>query len=81
MSHHLWNHPHWTSQQTDGIAKVSEMHKKLFNEGIISGIEVVNDKTYSDEAIQIALDYNLTMMGTSDIHGLIDWQYKVQPTP
>jgi hypothetical protein len=27
--------------------------------------------------IQIALDHNLTMMGTSDIHGLVDWQYNV----
>jgi 3',5'-nucleoside bisphosphate phosphatase len=38
---------------------------------------VVNDQTYSDEALQIALDNNLTIMGTSDIHKLIDWEFKV----
>ena len=44
---------------------------------MIHGIEVTNDNTYSDEAIQLALDYNLTFIGTSDIHGLVDWQYKI----
>ncbi|MFN7119192.1 MAG: Sb-PDE family phosphodiesterase, partial [Saprospiraceae bacterium] len=44
-------------------------------EGLLDGIEVVNDLTYSDEALQIALDNNLTIMGTSDIHGLVDWQF------
>jgi hypothetical protein len=53
------------------------MHKKLINEGLLNGIEVVNEHTYSDEALQIALDNDLTMIGTSDIHGLIDWDYKV----
>jgi hypothetical protein len=38
---------------------------------------VVNDQTYSDEALQIALDNNLTIMGNSDIHKLIDWDFKV----
>ena len=33
--------------------------------------------TYSDEAFQLAIDNNLTIIGTSDIHGLIDWQYNV----
>ena len=73
----FWNHPHWTSQAEDGIAKLTDIHKLLINEGLLDGIEVVNDVTYSDEALQIALDNNLTIMGTSDIHGLIDWQYNV----
>jgi 3',5'-nucleoside bisphosphate phosphatase len=38
---------------------------------------VVNDITYSDEALEIALAHNLTIIGTSDIHGLVDWQYDV----
>lgn len=73
----FWNHPSWTSQTKDGIARVTEMHEQLFNEGLIDGIEVVNNTTYSDEALQIALDRDLTIMGTSDIHKLIDWQYDV----
>lgn len=73
----FWNHPNWIRQSKTGEAKLSEMHKKLIADGLLHGIEVVNDSTYSDDAIQIALDNNLTMMGTSDIHGLIDWQYNV----
>lgn len=73
----FWNHPNWTSQRKDGIATLTDMHKMLIREKLLDGIEVVNDNTYSDEALQIALDNNLTIMGTSDIHKLIDWDYKV----
>jgi len=73
----FWNHPNWTSQRKDGIATLTDMHRLLIKEKLLDGIEVVNDQTYSDEALQIALDNNLTIMGTSDIHKLIDWEFKV----
>ena len=73
----FWNHPHWISQEKNGIARLTETHRLLLNEGLLDGIEVVNNVTYSDEALQIALEHNLAIMGTSDIHGLIDWQYDV----
>ena len=73
----FWNHPHWTAQQPDGIATLDEMHLELISEGLLHGIEIFNESTYSDEALQIALDHNLTILGNSDIHGLIDWQFDV----
>ena len=73
----FWNHPAWTSQRKDGMAQLSEIHHDLLGEGLLNGIEVVNTNTYSDEALQIALDYNLTIIGASDVHGLIDWDYDV----
>jgi hypothetical protein len=73
----FWNHPNWTAQRDDGIATLTEMHKMLINEGLLHGIEVVNEDTFSDEALEIALQNNLAILGTSDIHGLIDWQYDV----
>lgn len=73
----FWNHPHWIGQSTTGIAALTDVHKFLLKEKLLDGIEVVNDVTYSDEALQIALEYDLTIMGSSDIHGLIDWDYKV----
>lgn len=73
----FWNHPNWIAQYRDGVAKMTEVHESLIREKLLHGIEVVNDLTYSDEALQIALDYDLTIMGTSDVHGLVDWQYKV----
>ena len=73
----FWNHPNWIAQTKDGVAKLTEMHEYLIQEGLLHGIEVVNEFTYSDEALQLALDHNLAIMGTSDVHGLIDWDYHV----
>jgi 3',5'-nucleoside bisphosphate phosphatase len=73
----FWNHPNWTPQRKDGMATLTDVHRLLLREKLLDGIEVVNDRTYSDEALQIALDNNLTIMGTSDIHKLIDWDFKV----
>jgi len=74
----FWNHPNWTAQRKDGIARMTELHKQLIADSLLHGIEVINDLTYSDEALQIALDYKLTIMGTSDIHGLVDWQFETE---
>ena len=72
----FYNHPNWTRQQKDGVATLHELHKQLLNEGLLNGIEIVNGDTYSDEALQIALEHNLTILGNSDVHGLIDWGYE-----
>ena len=73
----FWNHPNWIAQYTDGIARLTDMHETLIKKGYLNGIEVVNERSYSEEALQIALDNNLTIIGTSDVHGLIDWLYDV----
>lgn len=73
----FWNHPSWTKQTPDGIARLTPMHEQLLAENLIHGIEVVNEHEFSDEALQIALDHRLAIMGNSDIHGLIDWTHNV----
>lgn len=73
----FWNHPAWPAQRSDGIAKLDEFHKYLIDKKLLHGIEVVNELSYSEEALKIALENDLTIMGTSDIHGLIDWLFKV----
>ena len=73
----FWNHPNWTPQRKDGMATLTDVHRFLIREKLLDGIEVVNDQTFSVEALQIALDNNLTIMGNSDIHELIDWDFKV----
>jgi len=74
----FWNHPHWTSQKPDGVAALTDMHVKLLEEDLFHGIEIYNGSTYSDEALDIALQHDLTLLGTSDVHGLIDWEYLPQ---
>ncbi len=73
----FWNHPNWLVQQEDAVPVLTEQHEWLIKEGLLHGIEVVNDLTFSVEALDIALSNELTAMGTSDIHGLVDWQYEV----
>jgi hypothetical protein len=73
----FWNHPMWTRQRPDGVSTLTPMHRQLIKEKLLDGIEVVNDANYSDEALQIALDNNLTIMGSSDVHKLIDWTFGV----
>jgi len=55
------------------------LNKQLIDSNLIDGIEIVNTHTYSTEALEIAYKRNLTLMGTSDVHGLIDWDYKMSP--
>jgi hypothetical protein len=73
----VWNHP-WSLNRgagADGVARQTDYHRQLMDEQLIHGIEVVNTDTFSEEALQIALERKLTIMGCSDIHGLVDWVY------
>jgi hypothetical protein len=63
----FWNHPGWTSQQPDTTRWFDE-HTKLLEQGMMQGIEVVNEEYYP-EAHQWCLDKKLTMIGNSDVHG------------
>lgn len=74
----FWNHPYWTSQTPNGVATLDPVHAEFIKSGLLHGIEVANGADMSDEAFKIALDNNLTILGTSDIHGLIDWDYDLE---
>ncbi len=74
----FWNHPYWTSQTPNGVATLDPVHAEFIKNGLLHGIEVANGADMSDEAFKIALDNNLTILGTSDIHGLIDWDYDLE---
>jgi len=64
----FWNHPCWDAQQPDTV-KWFDTHTRILQEGMMHGIEVVNGADrYCPEAHRWALEKNLTMIGTSDIH-------------
>lgn len=71
----FWNHPAWYAQRPEGNPVLSEFQKDRIRKGELHGIEVINTTDYSEEALDIALQQDLTILGTSDIHGLIDWDY------
>lgn len=71
----FWNHPYWSAQRPAGVAVLDPVQAEFIQQGLLHGIEVANGADMSDEAFRIALDYNLAILGTSDVHGLIDWEY------
>ncbi|MEC7771596.1 MAG: Sb-PDE family phosphodiesterase [Bacteroidota bacterium] len=71
----FWNHPAWYAQSPKGNPVLSDFQKERISSGELHGIEVINTGDYSEESLALALENNLTIMGTSDIHGLIDWDY------
>jgi hypothetical protein len=73
----FWNHPNWLPQAPDGVAKIFPFHQELIRSGKLHGVEVANGTldAYSEDALGLALEYDLTILGTSDIHGLVDWTH------
>ncbi len=71
----FWNHPAWHGQNPSGTPILSDFQEQLIKNGQLQGIEVINSGDYAEESLALALANNLTIMGTSDIHGLIDWDY------
>ncbi|MFN3521612.1 MAG: Sb-PDE family phosphodiesterase [Phenylobacterium sp.] len=73
----FWNHPYWHAQRPSGVAELTDMHRDLIAKKLLHGIEVANGPDLSEEALTIALQNNLTILGTSDVHELVDWDYDV----
>ena len=71
----FWNHPAWSAQSPQGNPNLSAFQQQRIAEDQLHGIEVVNFGAYAEESLQIALDQNLTIMATSDVHDLIEWDY------
>ena len=71
----FWNHPYWTPQNPDGIAQMNDFHEPNIRAKKLHGIEIANGNTYSEEAHAIALEHDLALIGVSDVHDLIDWDY------
>ena len=70
----FWNHS-W-SFSPDSKTVVTEFQRNNAVGGKLHGIEVVNGGTYSAESFEVALDLDLALIGVSDVHNLIDWDYQ-----
>ncbi|MCP5523056.1 MAG: histidinol-phosphatase [Verrucomicrobiales bacterium] len=73
----FWNHPGWTGQQADGLARWYPEHDELLERGALHGIEVVNSRDYYPEAHRWCLEKKLTMLSNSDIHAPLNLDYDV----
>jgi len=70
-----WDHPGWKAQQPDGIPRMYDIHKRLLDKGWINGIEFFNSDEYYPLVFTFCEQYNLALMGNSDIHAIISEKY------
>ncbi len=64
-----WNHPGYGQK---GTPKWFDVHDRLYEEGLLHGIEVYNHHTFFSEAVEWAKEKNLVITGNSDVHFLAD---------
>lgn len=62
----IHNHPSYRRGTTDK----SESHKKLYDAGLIDGVEVANGVNFYPHMIRRCVEEKLTMFGNTDEHGL-----------
>lgn len=70
----FWNHPGWTAQQPDTM-KWWDEHSTLYEKGWMHGIEVANGSEFYPEAVDWALEKDLTILGNSDVHSPVSAGY------
>jgi hypothetical protein len=71
----FWNHPGWRGQQPDGVPRWYDEHTFLYENKLIAGIEVVNSVEYYPEVLKWCLEKDLAIIGNSDIHNPINFDY------
>ena len=71
----FWNHPGWKVNSVEGSYEWIDFVDDLFNENILDGIEVFNGFSFHKKALDWCVDKNLTVMGTSDMHNLVEHEY------
>ena len=72
----FWNHAWWSRRSPNETVVMTDFHADLAYLGKLHGIEIANGQAYNESAHRLALAQDLTMIGTSDVHNLIDWDYE-----
>ncbi len=71
----FWNHPNWSWLSPTGNPIWTDFQEERLKKGELHGIEVINTGYFDDASLALALKHDLTIMGTSDVHGLVEWDY------
>ncbi len=69
-----WNHPDFNTATRNNF----EFQKKLLDKGYLHGVEVSNGSDWYPYVIDWGLENNLTLMGNSDLHGLIVGEFNIE---
>ncbi len=73
----MWNHPGWKAQQPDTCLWMP-MHQQLYEQGMIHGIEVFNEKEWYPIVLDWCIEKELAVIGNSDIHDVNAHYYDVE---
>jgi 3',5'-nucleoside bisphosphate phosphatase len=76
----FWNHPGWKAASIAGSYEWIDFVDSLYKEKHLAGIEVFNGNDFYTKALDWAIDHNLTVMSNTDIHGLIEQEYRIGDT-
>ena len=60
----IHNHPAWRRKTSDK----TEFHERVYSQGLVDGVEVVNGYTFYPHIVRRCIDENLTMFANSDEH-------------
>lgn len=60
----IHNHPAWMRDTSDK----TEFHEEAYGEGLIDGVEIVNNQTFYPHMVRRCVDEKLTMFANTDIH-------------
>jgi hypothetical protein len=71
----FWNHPGWKVNQVEGSYEWLDFVENLENENMLHGIEVINGFSLYKKALDWCVDKDLAVLGTSDIHNLVEHDY------
>ncbi len=69
----MWNHPGW--RQENEIPIWYDDHTKLYDQGLMNGMEVINGRSYYPLALEWCVEKNITMIGNTDVHSPIGMDY------
>ena len=67
----FWNHPSFATAN----ARPTKFHSAALKAGVLHGVEIANGNNYYPNAHRLALKHDLALIGTSDVHQLIAWDY------
>ena len=69
----IHNHPSY--RRPKGTTDKSESHKKLYDAGLIDGVEVANGVNFYPRMVRRCIEENLTMFANTDEHGLTSYRF------
>jgi hypothetical protein len=74
-----WNHPFWLNPVfpvKDGKPTWFPVHQELFDNHLLDGIEIVNERAYYPDVYKWCIENNITITGNSDIHDPVGYFFE-----